>query len=278
MRITHSHAPAPRRLSAPLLALLLAAGAAAQTAPDGASLEKPTPFPGGVADPARGIGYTADAKGIVAVRLSDGARLWKYEGAWRPIVASGGWLVASRASAPHTLTVVVLDTARAARQRLSTDVKFPEWVSVSTFDGEEFSYAAGLRRGGARRPTDLVLAWEAHSRYRGGANPPPFVLEQQQRDETGAALIDLTGGSVSRLAQSDAALAADSSPACRDRDALRREPSASEACGVGARAYYSVETPGGKCALRARAVSSGRLLWELPLACRPAARPGRLRA
>ncbi|MCA1815893.1 MAG: hypothetical protein LC746_05695 [Acidobacteria bacterium] len=277
MKITHAHARAPSRLGAPLLALLLAAGAAAQAATDGASLEKPTPFPGGVADPSRGIGYTADAKGIIAVRLRDGARLWKYEGAWRPLVASGGWLVASRASAPQTLTVVVLDAARAARQRLSADVKFPEWVSVSTFDGEVFSYAAVLRHG-ARRPTDLVLAWEAHSRYRGGANPPPFVLEQQRRDETGAWLIDLTGGRVSRLAESDAAVAADSSPPCRDREALRREPGASEACAVGARAYYSVETPAGKCALRARSVSTGRLLWELPLACRPAARPGRLKA
>jgi hypothetical protein len=138
---------------------------------------EPVYFPAGVADPPGDVGYVADPPGIAAVALADGRPLWHSDDAATPVLADGERLIAVRAP---PLEVVVLRDGEVVL--VSDPVPLPSWAAEPS--------AIRAHASGAR----LHLEWEAHTRYAGGAPPPPHVLREATRDATGAAEVDLESG------------------------------------------------------------------------------------
>jgi hypothetical protein len=167
---------------------------------DNDNLGQPVFFPRGVADPSGRTGYVANAGGIDALDLLTGELLWSTDIASRPLLAFGNRLAAQRPvpDKAHALQIVVLDVAQKGRLLLTSAlVVFPEWVSIPTATEESFTFKVYTEG------SELVLDWQAHARYRGGAPPPPHILEQAARDAAGIARINLETGKVEMLPPRD---------------------------------------------------------------------------
>lgn len=154
----------------------------------------PVFFPGGVADPAERAGYVADGGEIVAVELAAGRPLWRTDAASRPLVVFGDRLAAAvpLADRSNVLQIVVLDLTRQGESMLASDpVVFPEWVSVAN----RASFGCTAHVEGGR----LLLDWEAHARYGGGAAPPAQISRQSTKSTAGTFAVDLAAGNVGSL-------------------------------------------------------------------------------
>jgi hypothetical protein len=165
---------------------------------------EPVFFPRGVADTEGLMGFMADAVGgTLAIDLHTGAVLWRTTAASRPLMVLGQRLVAQGLvdDRPNTLRIVLLDVTRQGQPILISDpVVFPEWVSVATATEESFSFGVHAERG------QLLLKWEAHTRYRGGAAPTDRILLQAARDAEGLVLVNLESGTVRTLTPEEEAI------------------------------------------------------------------------
>ena len=154
-------------------------------------LERPVFFPRGVATPGGEIGCTAHAEGIFGVDLAMGRLQWQTRVASWPLIILGDKLCAgSVAPEQHNiLHVLVLDlSCNAEVTHGGADVVFPTWVDLS--DGDAFQMQT------YQADDDVVLDWEAHRRYRGGAPPSEEILRATTQDTCGIARIHLAEGSV----------------------------------------------------------------------------------
>ena len=227
-------------------------------------------FPRGVADPQGRAGYIANAAGgIDAFDLQAGTLLWSSDAGARPLLTFDDRLAALAAveGRRNAFRIVILDT-HSGRVSLTADpFELPEWVTVGA-DGESFRIRAELH-GEALR-----VAWSAQARYRGGANPPPQVLRQANKDAAGAIRIDLRTGRVESAERDDPAgtVGDDSPPAA----VAGLEPTAQDIHIVGSRVFYVAESDGTE-SLKARDLASGEVLWERTLGTRRAAKPRALR-
>jgi hypothetical protein len=179
----------------PALMLTWAVGIAA--AGDASEIYRPVYLPGGTADAGGRTGYVTNADGgIDAVNLETGTLLWATKEARRPLVAFADRL-AAWAPVPgkgHHLRVLVFATADKGKRVLASDpVVFPEWVSVEPTLGRTFAAHAEVVKGA------LLLHWEAHASYAGGAPPPPEVIAAAKKDATGTARISVETGKVEML-------------------------------------------------------------------------------
>ena len=154
----------------------------------------PVPFPDGVADPHGQAGYVRNLQGgIDALDLARGNLLWQTAAASRPLLVWRSRLVAYRRVGGHppAVVVVLLDLARQGEVVLTSDsVQFPNWVEIHDVDHPEFSFHVYITK------SDLVLEWEGHQRYRGGAPPPPEVEAKWTHDERGVVHVNLETGTV----------------------------------------------------------------------------------
>jgi hypothetical protein len=155
------------------------------------NLERPVFFPRGVATPGGDIGCTAHAEGIFGVDLAMGHLQWQTRVASWPLIILGDKLCAgSVAPAQHNvLHILVLDLSCDAEVTDGeAEVVFPAWVDLSDADAFQMqTYKAD---------DDVVLEWEAHRRYRGGAPPSEEILRATTLDTCGVARIHLAEGSV----------------------------------------------------------------------------------
>jgi len=160
-------------------------------------LGQPAFLPRGVAEPGGRTGYVTNASaGIDAIDLLTGELLWSTEVASQPLLVFDDRLAAQRSmkAKPHVLEIVVLDVTQQGKLVLTSDpVVFPDWVSVTPGTEESFAYQVFLDH------RHLILEWHAHARYRGGAAPPPHILEQATKDAAGTARINLETGEVDML-------------------------------------------------------------------------------
>jgi hypothetical protein len=160
-------------------------------------LGQPVFLPRGVAEPSGRTGYVTNASaGIDAIDLLTGELLWSTEVASRPLLVFDDRLVAQRAVKEETnvLELVVLDLTQQGKLVLSSDpVVFPDWVAVTPGTEESFAYQVFLDH------RYLILEWHARARYRGGAAPPPHVLERATKDAAGTARVNLETGEVEML-------------------------------------------------------------------------------
>lgn len=228
------------------------------------------PFPRGVADPQGRAGYVANtAGGIDALDLQAGTLLWSSDARARPLLAFDGRLAALAAEkgTRNAFRVVVLDTHVGRASFTADPFELPEWVKAGA-GGESLRIRAELHG------ETLRLTWSAQARYQGGANPPPHVLRQAERDAAGAVRIDLRTGRVESAEMDDqAGTAGDDSPPAA---VAGLEPGAQEIHIVGSSVFYVAETAGTE-SLKARDLASGQVLWERPLGTRRAAKPRALR-
>jgi hypothetical protein len=159
---------------------------------------KPIFLPAGVAGPDKRAGYVADAGGgIEALDLLSGEPIWRSEVTARPLIVKENRLAALRAVAgkANALQVVVLDTEEEGKLLLESEpILFPDWASVELVASESFSYRTGGIKG-----NDLLLEWEAHGSYRGGASPSAHIQAQATKEANGVARIDLKTGKVKML-------------------------------------------------------------------------------
>lgn len=209
--------------------------------------------------------------GIDALDLASGEARWSTEAASRPLVALLDHLVCQAfvKGRKNALQIVVLDAARGGVLLRSEAATLPDWVDA-TATGESFRCSVRLEG------DTLRYRWEAHARYRGGAPPPPEVLDRATKDAAGVARISLSTGRV-EVEPGEAG----GEPSLEEEAAVPvaipgMESEALDVRIVGSRAFYLLDTPSGR-ALKARDARSGAPLWERPLGPRPVSKPPRLR-
>ena len=153
--------------------------------------QDPVLLPEGVAEPGGHTGFFAVGTAAVeAIDLADGSLLWHTAAAIRPLLVVRH-LLAAQAPVPgrrNALRIVLLDVRNGEPVLRSEPVLLPEWVDACARAPETFLCRARLEA------QALVVAWEAHARYSGGAAPPREVLRQANREAAGTVRIDLDTG------------------------------------------------------------------------------------
>ncbi|MBI4528159.1 MAG: PQQ-binding-like beta-propeller repeat protein [Deltaproteobacteria bacterium] len=146
---------------------------------------RPARFPRGVADTTGGRAFLRDQAGtLLALDLTSGRILWRTTRPMRPLLAPNARVVAIRVAAQHTLELLTLDASDGRELGVSKPLVLPEWMNVSLEDSAEFKIGVEAEDG------MVVLRWDAHARYRGGAAPGAKVLEAARRDGWGEARVD----------------------------------------------------------------------------------------
>lgn len=174
--------------------MLHATTAWAAPAPEGRTAS--VPIPAGIADAAGKVGFVANAKdGIDTVDLVNGETLWSSKDARRPLVAFADKFAAQApvAGKDNAVRIVVLDVANGKQLLASDPVVFPDWVTTGLALGRTFNSSAQVDKG------DLLLSWEAHAFYAGGAAPTPEILEAARKQARGVARVSLKSGKVQML-------------------------------------------------------------------------------
>jgi hypothetical protein len=133
---------------------------------------------------------------VAAVDLQAGRTLWQTKEQARPLALVDNRL-ATWATVPgkaNCLHVLVFEIAQEGKRALEPIlVTFPDWVSVGLTHGRTFSVT------GQRAGEDVLLRWEAHAFYAGGAPPPPEVIRAARKDAAGVAQVGLKSGKVRML-------------------------------------------------------------------------------
>lgn len=164
-------------------------------------LIKPLFLPKGVAEPRGMIAYLANiSKGIDAIDLSNGKTLWTTNEASYPLLATGKWLAAQKSlpEQSNVFQIAKLDTEKKGSVLLLSDpIVFPDWVLVQPQNEQDFSFTVHYSE------PALDLKWQAQSRYRGGAYPPSYILQQAAQESSGIVHIDMQSGKVEMLPSTD---------------------------------------------------------------------------
>ncbi len=144
----------------------------------------PVAFPRGVADLEGRFGYVATTDGIDRVDLQTGGLVWSSRVAGRPLIVLGERLaVVSGDGDMIDFRIVLLET------RDGAPCQETDWIDASDWGGlpvDDLEVTA--------RQQDLVLAWRARGRYKGGAPPPPAVESASRFDAWIEIRIDLERG------------------------------------------------------------------------------------
>lgn len=137
-------------------------------------------IPRGIVDPSADVAYVVGRKGcIFCLSLSTGEVLASTDFASIPVAIDTGMLIGWW-YASHRLTEIHLFSAprqgSAIRPRWEQAVGLPEWVDISSPEPDSFKLKAKVRE------ERIIVTWEAHARYRGGAAPPVEVEKAAMRD------------------------------------------------------------------------------------------------
>lgn len=173
-------------------------GASDGAVPDAGSFELTA---GVVLAPPAGTVYLAQpGGGIEALDVPSGRLLWSSDEAVRPLVATGGRLLAQREGGA-ALALVVLDAASGElRQRIAAPLPEGVYAAVDESLRVRFTLAARAAAGGA------ILQWEYLERDPLGVSPPggrPFA-----RRDLGALKVDLAAGTATPVSRDELPAAA----------------------------------------------------------------------
>jgi hypothetical protein len=168
--------------------------------------------------------------------------------AYQPVSVNTLQVVATTASGDGSLAVC------------ADPVVFPDWVNTAPQDKNEFLV----------QPTAedqfLLLAWEAHAYYHGGAAPPRQIMAQSRKDAVGLARIDLHTGKVAMLPNGPAPPTSSAPPSSAF---LPPDPIVREQRQIGFHLYALVEEERDnsprRSILKKYEVASKKLIWELSL-------------
>lgn len=144
----------------------------------------PVAFPRGVADLEGRFGYVATTDGIDRVDLQTGELVWSSRVVGRPLIVLGERLaVVSGDGDMIDFRIILLETSE------GVPCQETDWIDASDWDGlpvDDLEVTAEQQ--------DLVLAWRARGRYKGGAPPPPDVENASRFDAWIEIRIDLERG------------------------------------------------------------------------------------
>jgi len=161
----------------------------------------PISLPAGVADFEGTAGYVAGmTRGIDAIELLNGEIIWRAELLARPLFVFEHLLLALRAIEDRTncLQLVCIDRIKNGELvRESDPIELPEWITVNTVPDESFSYDVSADQ------SELIIEWEGHARYRGGASPSAHILAQSTQDAAGILRFNFRTGEVSKSARDE---------------------------------------------------------------------------
>lgn len=132
---------------------------------------------------------------LIALRLTDGAVLWRHGRDLRPLAVLDRVVVALRVtgSPAPAAAVVVLDAGDGSERWTSPPLRLPDWARPELDDTSTFTLTTE-----AVGPDRLVLRWAARTAYSGGAPPGERWLTESARAARGTARLDL-GGPVPEL-------------------------------------------------------------------------------
>jgi hypothetical protein len=149
-------------------------------------------IPRGIADTRNGSAYVVGPEGkILALKLADGAVLARTEFAATPLAFGEGMLVGWRNVGDRTHEIRLFAAKRrgnSLRIKWERALQVPDWVAPGSVESDAFSLSAKLVDDG------LVVIWEAHGRYQGGAPPPPDIEQAAIHDERRTIRLDRETG------------------------------------------------------------------------------------
>jgi hypothetical protein len=219
-------------------------------------MQHPIRFPQGVADENGRVGFVERHAGnIAAIDLETGKVLWNTTEPAHPLLVYGERLLAYRLLASNTLQIVgAVVSGGGTLTTVSEPVVFLDWVTIDPEDSREFSFTATADN------HFLLLAWEAHSFYLGGAPPSDQVIKQARKDASGVVRVDLDTYKV-------ALLPGESRPKASSSTTPLPEAAISEHCQIGRYFYGQTEErlddSRRRSILKKWEADSGKLVWEL---------------
>lgn len=153
-------------------------------------------IPRGLADPRGEFAFVEGPRGLIyQLDLESGDVQARTNFHGSPLAIYAGALI-GWTQAPGLPNVVRLFSAFPQNDLLSPtweqDIRLPAWVDVGSSEPERFDLVAEIR------DEQLVVTWEARTRYPGGAPPPPGIEAAETRDAGGAVYLDPETGRVLR--------------------------------------------------------------------------------
>ena len=149
-------------------------------------------IPHGLAEVPTGTAYVTGPEGrILALDLDCGEIVARAEFAAEPLALADGLLIGWRPGdgGPNAVRVVA-----AMRQGRSIDIVWettivlPGWADPRAMEPDTFSLVAEFQGG------EVIVRWQASTRYGGGAPPPAQVLDAAAHDEQGTIRLDRRTG------------------------------------------------------------------------------------
>lgn len=144
-------------------------------------------IPYGLADVEGGTIYVEGPDGYLeCLDMESGELLARTEFPARPLAVREGHIIGWRPGTPRPNALVVF----AVHRRDGTlspiwerPLELPDWVDTQASETGRFTITADV-------DDEFVITWEAHSRYPGGAPPPPQVEEAATHDERRTVRLD----------------------------------------------------------------------------------------
>lgn len=165
---------------------------------------KPLPvskIPFGVADSRGRLGFVKGPQGLIyALDLQNGEEQARSIFPAIPLTIYDDSLIGWRpdldvANAVGLFAAEILEET--LRLSWEQNLDLPSWVRVSTTELDFFRLLANIKG------KELIISWEAHSRYPGGAPPPLEVEAAEVRDARGVVYVDPASGNVLRVERHD---------------------------------------------------------------------------
>ena len=138
-------------------------------------------IPHGIADPEGNVAYVVGPQGhIHCLDLGNGEVLARTDFPGSPLTIDRGAFIGWRPAPDQPNAVRLFAAVRQGnvlRLKWEETLQLPDWVEIGSLEPNRFTLEAAIQS------RLVVVTWEAHSRYRGGAPPPPQVEEAETRGE-----------------------------------------------------------------------------------------------
>lgn len=151
-------------------------------------------IPYGIADSKDFIAYIVGPQGIIqCLNLQDGEIVARTDFPGFPLTIDRGTLVGWMRVPEQSGAIRLFAAIRQGsvlELKWKEEIQLPDWVEVDSPNSDGFTIDAAVENG------MVVVTWEAHSRYRGAAPPPPHVEEAETHDMRGTASLDSETGTI----------------------------------------------------------------------------------
>ncbi len=145
-------------------------------------------IPHGLADPAGDVVYVVGPQGLIhCLDPGSGEVLVRTEFPGSPLTIDRGVLFGWTPASDRPKAVRLFAAVRQGdvlRPKWEKALQLPDWVEVASPEPNRFRLDAEIQG------RLVVVTWEAHSRYRGAAPPPPQVEEAATHDERRTVRLD----------------------------------------------------------------------------------------